>query len=93
MGDTHHDPSDHLRTTHAHAGIVVKDNFFWPGFILLAVALFGMASTAAVAAYQRYEWLAATILISVLGTIAGALWLLIEIRFVTRIDQQTRANS
>ena len=31
MGDTHHDPSDHSRTTQPHAGIVMKDNFFWPG--------------------------------------------------------------
>ena len=31
MGDTDHDPSDHSRTTQPHAGIVMKDNFFWPG--------------------------------------------------------------
>jgi uncharacterized membrane protein YcjF (UPF0283 family) len=93
MGDTHNDPTDHSRTTHSHAGIAVKDNFFWPGFILLAVALFGMASTATVAAYQQYEWLAATIVISVLATVAGALWLLIEVRYVTRADEQTRGNS
>jgi hypothetical protein len=93
MGDTHNDPTDHFRTTHAHAGISVKDNFFWPGFVLLAVGLCGMAGTATVAAYQRYEWLEATIAISVLGTIAGALWLLIEVRFITGIDEQTRADS
>jgi hypothetical protein len=93
MGDTHHDPTDHFRTTHPHAGISVKNNFFWPGFVLLAVALLGMTSTAAVAGYHHYEWLAATITISVLGTVAGALWLLIEVRYVTQIDQQSRAKS
>ena len=41
MGDTHHDPTDHSRTTQPHAGIAMKDNFFWPGLILLAVAVFG----------------------------------------------------
>jgi hypothetical protein len=71
----------------------VKDNFFWPGFVLLAVALLGMTSTAAVAGYHHYEWLAATITISLLGTIAGALWLLVEVRHVTGIDEQSPANS
>ena len=60
MGDTHHDPTDHSRTTQPHAGIAMKDNFFWPGLILLAVAVFGLISTAAAAAYRHYEWLATT---------------------------------
>lgn len=88
MGDTHHDPTDHSRTTHQHAGIVVKDNFFWPGFILLGIAVFAMISTVMVAAYQHYEWIETTVLISVLGTIAGALWLFVEVRHVTGIDRQ-----
>ena len=88
MGDTHHDPTDHSRTTQPHAGIAMKDNFFWPGLILLAVAVFGMISTAAAAAYRHYEWLATTVLIAVLGTVAGALWLVVEHRRVTRIEEQ-----
>ena len=86
MGDTHHDPTDHSRTTQPHAGIAMKDNFFWPGLILLAVAVFGLISTAAAAAYRHYEWLATTLLIAVLGTVAGALWLVVEHRRVTRIE-------
>ena len=88
MGDTHHDPTDHSRTTQPHAGITMKDNLFWPGFILLAVALSGMISTAAVAAYGHYEWLATTVLVAVLGTVAGALWFVVELRRVAHIDQQ-----
>jgi uncharacterized membrane protein YcjF (UPF0283 family) len=88
MGDTHHDPTDHSRTTQPRAGIAMKDNFFWPGLILLAVAVFGMISTAAAAAYGRYEWLATTLLIAVLGTVAGALWLVVEHRRVTSIEKQ-----
>src|SRR6201987_1372271 len=75
MGDTHHDPTDHSRTTQPHAGIAVKDNFFWPGLILLAVATFGLISTAAEAAYRHYEWLSTSVVITVLGVVAGALWL------------------
>ncbi len=88
MGDTHHDPTDHSRTTQPHAGIAMKDNFFWPGFILLAVAVFGMISTVTAAAYGHYEWLATTVLVAVLGTVAGALWLVVELRRVTRIEEQ-----
>jgi uncharacterized membrane protein YcjF (UPF0283 family) len=88
MGDTHDDPTDHSRTTQPRAGITVKDNFFWPGLILLGVAAFGLISTAAEAAYRHYEWLSATALIAVLGVIAGVLWLVIELRRVARIDAQ-----
>ena len=92
MGDTHHDPTDHSRTTQPHAGIVMKDNFFWPGFVLLAVAVSGMISTVAAAAYRHYEWLATTVLVAVLGTIAGALWFVVEFRRVSRIEEQYAAH-
>lgn len=87
MGDTHNDPTDYARTTLQHAGIGLKDNFFWPGLILLTVALLGTIATVVVAAYRDYQWLGATVLIAVLGTIAGALWLFTERRHVTRIDE------
>ncbi|OBH63620.1 UsfY protein [Mycobacterium colombiense] len=64
----------------------MKDNFFWPGLILLLVSTVGLISTAAAAAYRHYEWLSATVLIAVLGAVAGALWLVMEDRRVTRID-------
>jgi 4-amino-4-deoxy-L-arabinose transferase-like glycosyltransferase len=88
MGDTNNDPTDHSRTTQPHAGIAMKDNFFWPGLILLVVAMFGLISTAAAAAYRHYEWLSTTVLIAVLGAVAGALWLVMEHRRVTRIEAQ-----
>jgi uncharacterized membrane protein YqjE len=66
----------------------MKDNLLWPGFILLVVALSGMISTAAAAAYRHYEWLPTTVLVAVLGTVAGALWFLVEVRRVARIDEQ-----
>lgn len=53
MGDTHHDPTDRHRTAHPRAGLTMKDNFFWPGFILLGVALCGIIASLAVAAYQH----------------------------------------
>ena len=86
MGDTHDDPTDHSRTAQPHAGIVMKDNFFWPGLTLLAVSEFGVIGTAAAAAYRRYEWLSASVLIAVLGAIAGALWFVMENRRVARLE-------
>lgn len=88
MGDTHHDPTDRHRTTHARAGITMKDNFFWPGFILLAVGFFGIIGTVVVAAYHHHEWLSTTVLIAVLGTVAATLWFVVELRHVTLLEKQ-----
>ena len=88
MRDRHHDPTDHFRTTQPHAGITLKDNLFWPGFILLVVALAGIIGAMAAAAYRHYEWLATTGLIAVLGTVAGVLWFVVERRRVSHIDEQ-----
>jgi uncharacterized membrane protein YcjF (UPF0283 family) len=88
MGDRHLDPTDHFRTTQSHAGFTMKDNLYWPGFILLAVALSGMISTTAAAAYGHYDWLATTSLVAVLGTVAGTLWFVVEYRRVARIDER-----
>jgi uncharacterized membrane protein YcjF (UPF0283 family) len=87
MGDRHHDPTDFFRTTQPRAGITLKDNLLWPGFILLAVAFSGMISTAAVAAYGHYEWLATTVLVAALGTVAAVLWFVVEFRRVDRIEE------
>jgi uncharacterized integral membrane protein len=88
MGDTHDDPTDHSRTMQPRAGIAMKDNFFWPGLILLVVAVFGLIATAAVAAYRHYEWLSTTMLIALLSAIAGSLWLVMEDRRVSRLETQ-----
>jgi len=92
MGDTHDDPTDHSRTTQPHAGIAMKDNFIWPGLILLVVSMFGVIGAAAAAAYRHYEWLPTMILIAILGTVAGVLWLVVENRRVTRIEAQWKAR-
>jgi hypothetical protein len=92
MGDTHDDPSDHFRTTQPHAGIVMKDSFFWPGLILLVVSTIGAVGTAAAAAYRHFEWLSSMVLIAVLGAIAGALWFVVENRRVSRIEAEWAAT-
>ncbi|WP_156685725.1 protein UsfY [Mycobacterium sp. Marseille-P9652] len=88
MGSRHRDPTDHFRTVLPHAGITMKDNLYWPGFILLAVAVSGMIGATVTAAYRHYEWLATTTLVAVLGTIAAAMWFVVETRRVRRIDDR-----
>ncbi|MCV7379050.1 UsfY protein [Mycobacterium alsense] len=92
MGDRHRDPTDHYRTTQPHAGFSMKDNLYWPGFILMAVSVAGMISTTAAAAYGHYEWLATTVLVAVLGIIAAALWFVMENRRVSAIDARWGAD-
>lgn len=87
MGDRHRDPTDHFRTTQPHAGFSMKDNLYWPGFILLAVSVGGLISTTAAAAYGHYEWLGTTVLVAVLGIVAAALWFIMEHRRVSAIDE------
>jgi uncharacterized membrane protein YcjF (UPF0283 family) len=86
MGDTHDDPTDHSRTTQPHAGIAIKDNFFWPALVLVAVAAVAMISTAVAAAYRHYEWLPTTVLIAGLAAIASVLWCFMEYRRVIRVE-------
>ncbi|ULE34905.1 protein UsfY [Mycobacterium sp. IDR2000157661] len=88
MGLTHHDPTDHHRTTQPHAGITMKDNFYWPGLILLALSAAAIVATIAVAAYGRYDWLLSTALVAVLGAVAGAMWIVVENRRVLRLEKR-----
>ncbi|GFG98251.1 protein UsfY [Mycobacterium timonense] len=88
MGDTHHDPTDRHRTAQPRAGLTMKDNFFWPGFILLGVALSGIIATVAVAAYHHYEWLTTLAVIALLATAAAILWFVVELRRVTLLEEQ-----
>ena len=92
MGTTHHNPTDHHRTTQPRAGITMKDNFYWPGLILLAVSAAGMMATVAVAAYGHYEWIYSTVLIAVLGAVAGAMWIVVENRRVVRLEKLWEAQ-
>lgn len=66
----------------------MKDNFLWAGYALLTIAMFGVIAAVLAAAYRHYEWLAPTVLITVLAVIAGTLWLVVELRHITAIDER-----
>jgi len=50
-----------------------------------------LITTVAAAAYGRSEWVTSTVVIAVLGLIAGALWFVVEHRRVRLIDTQRHA--
>lgn len=66
----------------------MKENFFWPGFMLLGVALSGIIASLAVAAYHHYEWLTTMAIIALLATVAATLWFVVELRRVTLLEDQ-----
>ena len=45
MADTH-DPTDHFRTTHPHAGESFIDIYCWPGLLSIALGVMSLMSMA-----------------------------------------------
>ncbi len=88
MGDTHHDPTDHFRTTHQHAGESLIDVFFWPGLFLVAVGAMSFVACLASVAYGRYEWLALGATAAGLASIGGAWAIHLERRRIRRIESR-----
>ena len=88
MGDTFHDPVDHVRTTRPHAGRAVIDVLGWPGYALLVlsmvVAMGCMVAFGTGHSHQGVEF--ATL--SVLAAGLGALWLTMEHRRIRRVNVQ-----
>ncbi|MGB3287235.1 protein UsfY [Mycolicibacter algericus] len=88
MGDTFHDPVDHVRTTRPHAGRAVIDVMGWPGYSLLVVGMVaGIGCLTAFATGHDRQGVA----VAALGVFAaglGALWLLMEHRRIGRVNQQ-----
>jgi hypothetical protein len=88
MGDTHHDPTDHSRTHHQHAGESMIDVYFMPGLILIAVSIVALVGCLAAAATHHSEWLLATGLTAGLSAVAGAAWLIVERHRVRRAEAE-----
>ncbi|BBZ05247.1 UsfY protein [Mycolicibacterium chitae] len=86
MGDTHHDPTDHFRTTNQHAGEHMIDVYFWPGLFLLVMGAAAVIGAVASAAYGHSTGFALMAPTAVGATIVGALWIGYERRRVRRIE-------
>lgn len=88
MGDTFHDPVDHVRTTRPHAGRAVIDVMGWPGYALLVVGM--VAGVGCLAAFgtgngRQGVQVAA---IAVIAATMGALWLVMEHRRIGKVNHE-----
>ena len=92
MKGAHHDPVDHARTTQPHAGESMIDTLWFPGLLLIAVGVVGLACIVAAAAYGNTEWVLPLALVSGAVVTAGGGLIYLEHRRVNRIEQRWRAE-
>jgi len=92
MGDTYHDPVDHLRTTRPLAGESLIDVVLWPGYLLVVAGLIGVcASLAAFGTGHQQAGMTAGVA-AVVVTLPGLVWLAIEHRRIRRIAERWYAE-
>lgn len=85
MGDTFHDPVDHLRTTRPLAGESLIDVLHWPGYLLVVAGVIGVCgSLAAFATGHHQEGMTAGVT-AVIAAVLGLIWLAVEHRRIRRI--------
>lgn len=87
MKGAHRDPVDHSRTTMPHAGESMIDTLWFPGLILVALGVIGLAAIVAAAAYGRPEYVLPLALVSGAVTTAGGGLIALEHRRVLRIER------
>ncbi|SBS78884.1 conserved hypothetical protein [uncultured Mycobacterium sp.] len=86
MRKAHHDPVDHFRTTHQHAGEPFIDGYCWPGFLSIALGVISLVFCIASVAYQHREYTLMTGVVAVLAISFGVLWIAVEHRRVRHMD-------
>lgn len=85
MGDTYHDPVDHLRTTRPLAGESLIDVLHWPGYLMVVAGVIGVCgSLAAFGSGHQHEGMTVGVC-GILVMVVGLVWLAIEHRRVRRI--------
>ncbi|KLO29649.1 UsfY protein [Mycolicibacter heraklionensis] len=88
MGDTFHDPVDHVRTTRPHAGRAMIDVMGWPGYSLLVVGMVaGIGSLAAFGTGNDRQGVEVAV-VAVLAAALGTVWLLLEHRRISKVNHQ-----
>lgn len=88
MGDTFHDPVDHVRTTRTHAGESMIDVVNWPGHLLIVagvVAVFRCLVALGTGHSSRGMIAGA---IAVIALVLGLVWLTVEHRRVRKIENR-----
>lgn len=86
------DPVDHSRTTQPHAGESFIDTLWFPGLLLIALSVVGMAGVVAALAYNDHGLLAVLVAVAAGLLIAGALMITVEHHRVQRVERQWLAE-
>lgn len=92
MKGAHRDPIDHSRTTMPRAGESMIDTLWFPGLILIALGVVGLAAIVAAAAYGHPQWVLPLALIAGAVTTAGGGLIALEHRRVLRIERMWHAE-
>lgn len=92
MKGAHRDPVDHFRTTFQHAGESMIDTMWFPGLVLIAIGIVGLAGIVAAAAYGHGEWVLPLALVSGAVVTAGFGLIAIEHRRVNRMERMWLAE-
>jgi fatty acid desaturase len=87
MKGAHHDPSDHSRTYQPHAGESMIDTMWFPGLILIALGVVGLAAIVASAAYGHPQWVLPLALVTGAAVTAGGGLIALEHRRVLRVER------
>jgi len=92
MGDTYHDPVDHLRTTRPLAGESLIDVMHWPGYLFVVAGVIGVcASLAAFGTGHQHEGMTAGVM-AVVVMVLGLVWLAVEHRRIRGIFERWNAE-
>ena len=88
MGDTFHDPVDHVRTTRSHAGESLIDVMSWPGFLSIVVGVIAVFRCLTAFARGHASLGVTTGVIAIVAVTFGLVWLTVEHRRVRRIENR-----
>lgn len=92
MGDTFHDPVDHLRTTRPLAGESLIDVLQWPGYLLVVAGVIGACGSLAAFATGHHQQGVTASALAVIAGVLGLVWLAVEHRRIRRIADRWYAE-
>lgn len=92
MGNSSHDPVDHVRTTRPHAGEAMKDTAQMPGLILIGAGVVAIVIALVNFALGQVGIGIAAVVVALLAAGAGSAWLGMERRRVHQAERQSVTN-
>jgi hypothetical protein len=92
MKGAHHDPVDHARTYQPRAGESMIDTLWFPGLLLIALGVIGLAAIVASAAYGEGHLVLPLALVTGAIVTAGGGLIALEHRRVLRIERLWRSE-